>query len=197
MLVALLALVMATTGSAVAASLITSAQIKNGTIQTTDISKKAQNALKGKRGATGQTGATGPAGAPGAKGDKGDAGTNGANGSNGAPGTARAYVLSDAAGAIIAAKSKNVVSITKVNTGEYCVKLDPSINAATVEGTVTPDYYTSPLATVIYIQSSRVGCSAVTNSVKVMVRKVTDSGGPAGTSESEVAADGGFFLLVP
>jgi hypothetical protein len=83
MLVALLALVMATTGSAVAASLITSKQIKNGTIQTTDISKKAQTALKGNRGATGAQGAlgpqgtkgdTGPAGAKGDKGDKGDTG---------------------------------------------------------------------------------------------------------------------------
>src|SRR3954447_8388667 len=88
MLVALLALVMATTGSAVAASLITSKQIKDGTIQTKDISKKAQKALKGKAGATGAAGAagaaghTGPTGAQGHKGDKGDAG---------APGTAVAY----------------------------------------------------------------------------------------------------------
>src|SRR3977135_3251425 len=78
MLVALLALVMATTGSAVAASLITSAQIKDGTIQTKDISKKAQTALKGKPGAAGAQGLpgskgdTGPKGDQGLKGDKGD-----------------------------------------------------------------------------------------------------------------------------
>jgi hypothetical protein len=74
MLVALLALVMATTGSAVAASLITSAQIKDGTIQTKDISKKAKKALKGNRGATGAPGASGSKGDTGPKGDKGDTG---------------------------------------------------------------------------------------------------------------------------
>jgi hypothetical protein len=84
MVVALIALVMAMGGSAVAASLITSKQIKNGTIQTADISKKAQNALKGKTGATGPAGPAGPAGAQGPagvagpKGDKGDKGDTGA-----------------------------------------------------------------------------------------------------------------------
>jgi hypothetical protein len=80
MLVAILALVLATTGSAVAASLITSKQIKDGTIQTKDISKKAQKSLRGKtgaKGATGATGAAGPAGAAGPKGDKGDVGPAG------------------------------------------------------------------------------------------------------------------------
>lgn len=84
MLVAVLALVFATTGSAVAASLITSKQIKNGTIQLVDISKKAKTALTGlpgpagpagpAGGATGPAGPAGAAGAAGAKGDKGDTG---------------------------------------------------------------------------------------------------------------------------
>jgi hypothetical protein len=65
MLVALLALVMATTGSAVAASLITSKQIKNGTIKSKDLSAKAKRDLRGNegpRGAQGPTGPQGPAG---------------------------------------------------------------------------------------------------------------------------------------
>jgi len=69
MLVATLALVMATTGSAVAASLITTKQIKNGTIQTKDISKKARKALKGQRGLQGVQGVQG---VQGDKGDRGD-----------------------------------------------------------------------------------------------------------------------------
>jgi hypothetical protein len=80
--VALLALALATTGSAVAASLITSKQIKDGTIQTKDISKKAVKSLSGKAGPAGATGATGAAGAAGpqgAKGDKGDTGAKGAD----------------------------------------------------------------------------------------------------------------------
>jgi hypothetical protein len=58
-----------------------SPQIKNGSIQKIDISKRTVSALRGLRGprgltgATGATGAAGAAGAQGAKGDKGDAGT--------------------------------------------------------------------------------------------------------------------------
>jgi Collagen triple helix repeat (20 copies) len=63
--------------------LITSAQIKNGTIQTVDISARAKRALKGNRGprgfpgargGTGATGTQGPAGAPGAQGAQGPPG---------------------------------------------------------------------------------------------------------------------------
>jgi hypothetical protein len=86
MLVALLALVMASTGSAVAASLITSKQIKDGTIQTKDISKKAQTALKGKTGTTGAQGAQGPQGDTGPKGDQGVKGDKGDTGAQGDPG---------------------------------------------------------------------------------------------------------------
>jgi Collagen triple helix repeat (20 copies) len=83
MVVALIALVVATTGSAVAASLITSAQIKNGTIQTKDISKKALKALKGKQGATGAAGAAGAAGPAGAQGPRGAQGEKGIQGDRG------------------------------------------------------------------------------------------------------------------
>ena len=94
MVVALIALVVATTGSAVAASLITSAQIKDGTIQTKDISKKTLKALKGKQGARGATGAAGaagaagpagPAGAPGTQGEKGEKGDQGNRGTDFSP----------------------------------------------------------------------------------------------------------------
>jgi hypothetical protein len=92
MLVALLALVMAMSGSAMAAALITSAQIKDGTIQTKDLAKKTISALKGKTGANGATGATGaagvagPQGPAGAKGDIGPAGAKGDTGAAGAKG---------------------------------------------------------------------------------------------------------------
>jgi hypothetical protein len=74
MIVAVIALVVAMSGSAVAASLITTTQIKNGTIQTKDISKKARSALTGKPGPAGHAGPKGDAGAPGLPGKDG---TNG------------------------------------------------------------------------------------------------------------------------
>jgi hypothetical protein len=67
--------------SATAAFVVTSKNIKNGTIQLVDISAKTKRALKGKpgpqgvQGAPGTSGAAGPpgpAGQPGAKGEKGD-----------------------------------------------------------------------------------------------------------------------------
>jgi hypothetical protein len=98
LLVALVALVMATTGSAVAASLITSKQIKDGAIQTRDISKNARMQLKGERGpggppgaegapgAQGTPGPSGPQGTPGPKGDKGEQGPKGEKGDDGSIG---------------------------------------------------------------------------------------------------------------
>ena len=77
MAVAIVALVVAMSGSAVAASLITSKQIKDGTIQTKDISKSARTALKGGKGPAGPQGVAGP---------QGPAGVAGAAGKDGAPG---------------------------------------------------------------------------------------------------------------
>ena len=143
-----------------------------------------------------QQGAKGDTGPAGAKGDKGDAGTKG---TDGAPGTARAYVLVNGAGTINAAKSKNVVSVTKPGTGAYCVQLAQSIDATTVEGTVSADYSTAGPATVAYIRSSNLDCGSVTNSINVRVAQIAESGNPTPqfTAETEVAANGGFFLLVP
>ena len=75
LVVGIIALIVAMSGSAVAASLITSARIKDGTIQLKDISKKTRTALKGQRGPAGAAGATGPQGA---QGNPGAAGANGA-----------------------------------------------------------------------------------------------------------------------
>jgi hypothetical protein len=82
------ALVSAATASA-GAFIVTSKNIKNGTIQTVDLSAKAKRALKGNRGLTGLpglTGAAGPAGPAGPKGDKGDQGPPGEPGEPGESG---------------------------------------------------------------------------------------------------------------
>jgi hypothetical protein len=79
------------TASATAALVVTSKNIKNGTIQLVDISSKAKNALKGQRGRRGPAGPRGiagprgPQGPAGAKGDKGDKGDKGEPGPPGTP----------------------------------------------------------------------------------------------------------------
>ena len=66
--IALVALVVASSGSAVAATLITSGKIKDGTIRLVDISSSAKKSLRGQTGKTGPRGATGAPGATGAAG---------------------------------------------------------------------------------------------------------------------------------
>src|SRR3954447_5967887 len=85
MVVAVIALVVAMGGSAVAASFITTKQIKDGTIQKKDLSKKAIKSLHGKAGPQGPQGSNGP------QGPKGDPGAPGAKGDKGDPGEAVAY----------------------------------------------------------------------------------------------------------
>ena len=75
MVVALLALVLVSDGSAVAGSLVTSAQIKDHTIKVVDLKKSTVKALKGNAGPSGPQGEQGPQGAEGAQGPKGDAGS--------------------------------------------------------------------------------------------------------------------------
>jgi hypothetical protein len=68
LVVAIVAVVLAGAGSAVAARLITGKQIKNGTIQLVDLSPSAREQLsgaRGPRGGVGPQGSQGPAGTPG------------------------------------------------------------------------------------------------------------------------------------
>ena len=65
-------------GSAVAADLIDSKDVKNGSLQAKDLSKKARKALKGRRGRRGPVGRAGSMGPRGATGPPGLRGANGA-----------------------------------------------------------------------------------------------------------------------
>lgn len=123
LVVALLALVVAMSGSAVAASLITSKQIKDGTIQTKDISKtaRAQLAAKATAGTPGPQGPVGPKGDTGAQGDRGEAG---ARGDQGVPGEAVAYANVKPDGTIEPGQSKGITNdmIDRTTEGVFCFK---------------------------------------------------------------------------
>jgi Collagen triple helix repeat (20 copies) len=86
LMAAIVATIVAATGATAATLVVTSKNIKNGTIQTVDISAKAKAALKGNRGPRGSTGATGAQGLTGATGPKGDRGELGPQGPPGPPG---------------------------------------------------------------------------------------------------------------
>ena len=148
LLVAIAAVVIASTGTAVAATVITSSQIKDGTIQLSDLSAKAKKGLQGKTGAQGPAGPAGaqgngaaaplqgPAGATGARGPAGPAGEQGPAGAAGAAGTARAYgrIFADTV-TFDPSFTKNLIAVTHVATGVYCITPDP---AAGIDVTSTP-----------------------------------------------------------
>jgi hypothetical protein len=107
MLVATGAVVLSLGGTATAASLVTSSQIKNGTITTADIKNKTIKAgdlspsLQKQIKTGGKTGPQGPAGPQGAKGDtgaQGPIGPIGQTGLQGVPGLSEVEYISDNTG---------------------------------------------------------------------------------------------------
>lgn len=95
MVVAIIAVVLATTGSAFATqTLLTGKDIKDGTITKADLApsasaaaKKAKRGPRGARGPQGEQGEQGPLGLIGPRGERGPAGPTGADGPTGPPGT--------------------------------------------------------------------------------------------------------------
>lgn len=93
LIAAVVAAVVAAASGTAATILVTSKNIKNGTIQTVDISAKAKRALKGNRG---PRGLRGPQGAQGVQGSQGAPGAPGAQGPPGLAGIVNtAYVELD------------------------------------------------------------------------------------------------------
>jgi hypothetical protein len=119
---ALLALFFALGGSAYAAGTallpknsVGSRQVINHSLQTADLSKRAQRALKGQRGLPGLQGA---AGVPGAKGDKGDPGPPGP------PGPTQ-FARVKSTGQLV---SGTATSASRFGTGVYFVRFPTAID---------------------------------------------------------------------
>lgn len=80
--VAVTALVCSAGATAITSALITSAQIKDGTIQLRDLSPSARQALRGERGPAGDRGERGPQGFAGQTGPMGPVGPAGRDGTS-------------------------------------------------------------------------------------------------------------------
>jgi hypothetical protein len=90
--------VLGISGTAYAAKLVTGADIKDGSISTNDLSKKAKVSLKGDRGIKGNVGTKGNKGDRGSKGRLGMTGAQGVAGAAGVQGTAGVTGVQGAAG---------------------------------------------------------------------------------------------------
>jgi hypothetical protein len=133
---------------------------------------------QGPAGQDGAPGATGPAGPQGPKGDTGATGPAGAPGSGGIT----AYGEVTSTGAVVAARSQNISSVTVTDTGRYCVLLDPSIDLSTRVAVATS------VSSVITSISTFVGDCGLTGRPGIQVTEKGTNGIP----EFE-----DFYLVVP
>jgi hypothetical protein len=148
MAVALCALVVASAGTATAASVmirnsgqvaagaINSGDLENGkAVALDDLTASARRALQGQIGPTGPEGARGPQGAAGARGPQGEKGETGAPGKDAAPGTALGFVHVNADGSFQDAPSRGVNALLPLGGGIYCFELSvtPESAVATID----------------------------------------------------------------
>lgn len=147
--------------------------------------------VTGPAGRAGANGAAGAAGAAGAQGKEGAAGKEGKAGPEGQPGTARAYADVSATGAIVASRSKNVVSTSKASEGIYCVTLPSSIDAksavAVASIDVTGGGSWTPPATASF-ESLAASCTG--NAIEIVTRHETGA-------TTDVNTDEPFAVIVP
>jgi hypothetical protein len=197
LVVSLIALFVALGGTAYAATSlprnsIGTAQLRNGAVTKKKISKKTISALKGQRGAVGATGAPGSQGPQGVQGIQGIQGIQGQKGDLGPPGTARAYALVAADGFLEPGFNHNVLSVTHIGTGVYCVVLDPSVASLDIAAVVTP-YFFDDTTNATSFTHVEFYTACATNGVGVKTYSVTQGA----TTLSVTATDEGFFIAVP
>jgi hypothetical protein len=126
MVVAIAALVVATTGSAVAAKkfvIDSSSQVKNGALTLKDFKKAERGKLKGPKGPKGATGATGAAGA---------AGTPGAPG---APATRLWAAIDVVAGVPSVARASGATGVADIGIGTYVIGFNQDVSQCSWQAT--------------------------------------------------------------
>ena len=199
--VSVLALFVALGGSATAAVLITGKQVKNGSLTGVDVKNSSLTGGDLKNNSVGNLDIKDgdllakdfkpgqlPAGPPGPQGQQGEPGIKGDTG------TARAYALVNSDGTLVAAKTKNVVQVTRPFEGSYCVVLPAGVDATKVEGTVSPNYVSAPFLPIAQINTDRSHCGAA-NAIKVQTSRVAQDTGTKAIHEDP--ENSSFFIIVP
>jgi hypothetical protein len=154
---ALLALFFALGGTSLAAgnallprNSVGTRQVINGSLQTNDLSKTAQKALKG------NTGLRGPAGAQGARGATGATGAQGLQGSPGQSAT-KVFVALDAGGTLT--KNSGATLATRASAGVYRITFNANITNCVYLATGGQD--TGGLFEDYHLYTSRTGTHTV------------------------------------
>lgn len=173
LVIALIALVGATTGVSFAAS--------QGPSAGSATSAKATKSDRGPRGKRGKRGKRGPQGAAGKNGANGTNGANGSNGTNGLDGSALGYATVTGGNTVIAAGSKNVTqaNLLQVTLGYVCFRnlpFTPKVATVTLSHPVS-DPVTTDGNTLL--AGARVGLGADPHCPNAQVSVVTNT--PSGT----------------
>ncbi|SDC39977.1 collagen-like triple helix repeat-containing protein [Nocardioides lianchengensis] len=180
-----------TSGGAVAGTLITGAQIKDGTVTTKDVKDRSLRTADLSRATVQQLrtpGARGPAGAPGTP------------GTPGAPGLVRGYGRVAPNGTV--SQASPGTSVARAAEGVYCVSV-AGVDGATTVAVVSPDYALSSTGTganntqsfIEYVGESAL-CPATAIAVRTFVRSYVTSSGDL-ISTSLTLEDQPFTFLVP
>ena len=209
MLIAILALIVAASGDAVADGVtaaaklvtgkqvknesLTSADVKNGSLTLSDFKSSERRKLRGTEGPAGEKGALGP------QGPVGNPGATGAKGDPGPAGTARAYGRVSADGALT--RSKGIDGIVHApDSGVYCVRLDASIDASAASAVVTQDVSTATYGAVVGVDGNGTqagtACVGVSNAIVVVTTQLFIETPQADAGLIEDLQDQGFFILV-
>lgn len=177
MVVALIALVVALSGTAYAAATINGKNIKKGTITSKQVKDKSLTGTDIKDGSILKADLSSSVGTIGPQGPKGD------------PGSARAYANVTNAPALVPERTSGFIAVRRNATGQYCVQLSPSlgIDPTKVAPVATMDLgASSDTVGIVEVRGSNLGGC---NSDEVTVYTETTAG---------AATNGvGFTLLIP
>jgi hypothetical protein len=178
-----------TATSATAAFIVTSKNIKNGTIQTVDISAKAKRALRGNRGPRGLPGTQGARGAQGLQGAQGSPGAPGAQGPPGSGDLAWAQVNPNG-GSPLLVKSSNFVSVSSPSTGFYCLQASVGVNLAESAPVATQEVNLSSIPGLVAVRRSGIpNANCAVNDLQVITWD--------GSNPPNVVNTVGFDVIVP
>jgi hypothetical protein len=136
LIAAIVSAVVAGTTATAATIVVTSKNIKNGTIQTVDISAKAKRALRGQRGLRGPQGVPGESiiGADGDSGPPGPQGPAGPVGPPGGPGAPGLWAVIAGTGNKI--RGPHVLSSSLISGGLYIIVFDQAVDTCAYVGTL-------------------------------------------------------------
>ncbi|MGI8571427.1 MAG: hypothetical protein ACR2L9_02140 [Solirubrobacteraceae bacterium] len=183
LVISILALVIATSGTALAAShyLITSSkQIKPGAIALRNLSRGARSALHGANGRAG------PPGLP---------------GQPGIPGTARAFGYVQLGAFNSSLPNRDIASVTNPALGKFCITLADGTTPRTSGILAIPDNDHDATGTganqnQAFVETASAGCSPTAFSVLTFERSEVVSGGNV-TQVDLDQLNQGFFFMVP